>query len=98
MYLCYNTAIPKKKNETEEKTMSDEVKLNDQSLGDVAGGGAAGPTWYDQGKLMYRVVFGDTLSEIAWKYGTTVQAIMNLNPNLITNPDFIREGWVIRIR
>ena len=78
--------------------MSDEVKLNDQSMEGVSGGGANGPTWYDHGALMYRVVFGDTLSEIAWKYGTSVQQIMYLNPNLITNPDLIREGWVIRIR
>ena len=78
--------------------MSDEVKLNDQALDEVSGAGANGPTWYDHGALMYRVVFGDTLSEIAWKYGTTVQNIMNLNPNLIQNPDLIREGWVIRIR
>ncbi len=78
--------------------MSDEIKINDQAAEDVTGGGAGGPTWYDHGALMYRVVFGDTLSEIAWKYGTSIQAIMNLNPGLITNPDFIREGWVIRIR
>ncbi len=78
--------------------MSDQVKLNDESLNEVSGGTAAGPTWYEGGKLMYRIVFGDTLSEIAWKYGTTVQNIMNLNAPLIKNPDVIQAGWVIRLR
>ena len=78
--------------------MSDEKKLSEEKLEGVSGGGANGPTWFDNGALMYRVVFGDTLSEIAWKYGTSVQDIMNLNRNLIQNPDMIREGWVLRIR
>ncbi len=77
--------------------MSDEVKLNDQQLEGAAGGGANGDAWWQNGQFLYRVVYGDTLSEIAWRFGTSVQAIMNLNRGKITNPDFIQEGWIIRI-
>lgn len=77
--------------------MSDEVKVNEQDLGAVAGGGANGSTWWENGMRMYNIVYGDTLSEIAWRFGTSVDRIMALNPGRITNPNVIKEGWIIRI-
>ncbi|HHV62935.1 MAG TPA: LysM peptidoglycan-binding domain-containing protein [Firmicutes bacterium] len=44
----------------------------------------------------YRVQAGDTLTTIAQRFGTTVQAIMAANPS-ITSPDVIMVGQVIRI-
>lgn len=45
----------------------------------------------------YVVQRGDTLSSIARRFGTTVQSILALNPQ-ITNPNVIFPGQVIRIR
>ena len=78
--------------------MADMNKLHDDAVAGVAGGGANGPVWTEGGATYYRVVRGDTLSEIALKYGTTVYNIQALNRELIKNIDVIREGWVIRIR
>lgn len=44
--------------------------------------------------VIYTVVKGDTLSEIAVKYNTTVNALLRLNPN-ITNRDLIYIGQKI---
>jgi LysM repeat protein len=60
--------------------------------------GAPAPTTVlDPGTgLDYTVKKGDTLSSIARKYGTTVQALLAANPQ-ITNANLIRVGQVIRI-
>lgn len=44
----------------------------------------------------YTIVKGDTLSKLAQRYGTTVNAIMAANPQ-ITNPNLIAVGQVIKI-
>lgn len=41
---------------------------------------------------------GDTLSQIAERYGTSAAAIIKLNSALIKNPDCIRVGWKIRVK
>lgn len=46
-------------------------------------------------KLLYTVRYGDTLSEIAYEYGTTVNELVRLNR--ISNPNIIYVGQVIRI-
>lgn len=46
--------------------------------------------------IIYTVKAGDTLSEIALRYGTTVSEIMNLNNN-IQNPNLIYVGEQFRI-
>ena len=66
-----------------------EKKMMDNEL-DVVSGGAV------NGSLYYRIAAGDTLGEIAAKYGTTVAKLMALNPN-IKNPDLIFVGDLIRI-
>lgn len=66
-----------------------EKKMMDNEL-DVVSGGAA------NGSLYYRIAAGDTLGEIAAKYGTTVAKLVALNPN-IKNPDLIFVGDLIRI-
>ena len=45
---------------------------------------------------IYKVQSGDTLSEIAARYGTTVNELVNLNE--ISNPNLIYPGEVLRIR
>jgi LysM repeat protein len=42
------------------------------------------------------VLWGQTLSGIAWYYGTTIQAIMSVNPS-ITNPNLIYAGTTLCI-
>lgn len=46
------------------------------------------------GSFQYTIQLGDTLFFIAQRYGTTVAAIVALNPQ-ITNPNFIIQGQVI---
>ena len=77
--------------------MSEDIKkVSDEEMEDAVGAGANGPYWWDGNAMYYRVVFNDTLSEIAMRFGTSMYSIMGLNP-IITNPDFIKEGWVLRI-
>lgn len=45
----------------------------------------------------YKVVSGDTLSEIAQKFGVSVKDIKNANSNLIKDVNIIRVGWVLKI-
>lgn len=47
--------------------------------------------------IIYTVKSGDTLSEIARNYGTTVTSIVALNPN-ISNPNLIYPGQQLTIR
>lgn len=49
------------------------------------------------GTIIYTVKSGDTLSEIARDYGTTVNSIVLLNPN-ISNPNLIYPGQQLTIR
>jgi hypothetical protein len=50
------------------------------------------------GACRYRhyVQWGQTLSGIAWYYGTTIQAVMYANPS-ITNPNLIYAGSTLCI-
>lgn len=47
--------------------------------------------------ITYTVQRGDTLSEIAERYGTTVSSIVSLNP-IIKNPNLIYPGWQLTIK
>lgn len=78
--------------------MSDITKLNDEVVEGVSGGGANGPSWVDGGATYYRIVRGDTLSEIAVRFGTSIYNIQALNRDLIKNVDLIKEGWTIRVK
>ena len=66
-----------------------EKKMMDDELDNVSGGAA-------NGTLFYQIAAGDTLGDIAVKYGTTVAKLMALNPN-IKNPDLIYAGDYIRL-
>lgn len=46
----------------------------------------------------YTVKSGDNLTKIAKKFGTTVNAIVKLNPDKIKNPNVIKTGWVLRVK
>jgi hypothetical protein len=77
--------------------MSEINKINDEIIEDVSGGTAQGEVWTDHGMVMYRVAYGDTLSEIALRFQTTCEAIKALNPDLIKDINKIRVDWVIRV-
>ncbi|CAG0928131.1 hypothetical protein TFLX_00757 [Thermoflexales bacterium] len=47
-------------------------------------------------RYYHPVLWGQTLSGIAWYYGTTIQAIMNVNSG-ITNPNLIYAGSTLCI-
>ena len=72
-------------------------ELNNDALNNVTGGTAAGPSWTQNGMTFYRIVFGDTLSEIALRFRTTAYAIQALNPTLIKDINKIQAGWEIRV-
>ena len=77
--------------------MSDVIKnLSDQEVSSVSGGGANGVFWQDGAVIWYRIASGDTLSEIAVRFHTTIWNIKAMNP-IITNVDLIREGWELRV-
>lgn len=71
--------------------------LNDQQLNNVSGGGANGNFWQEGAAIYYRVVAGDTLSQIAQRAQVPMNQILALNP-AIKNPDLIKVGQVLRIR
>ena len=73
------------------------TNLNDQQLNNVSGGGANGNFWQEGAAIYYRVVAGDTLSQIAQRAQVPMNQILALNPAL-KNPDLIRVGQVLRIR
>ena len=73
------------------------TNLNDQQLNNVSGGGANGNFWQEGAAIYYRIVPGDTLSEIAMRAQVPMNQILQLNPS-IWNPDKISAGAVIRIR
>ena len=78
--------------------MSDEKKiLNENETANVAGGGANGTFWQEGAAIYYRIVPGDTLSEIAMRAQVPMGQILALNP-AIKNPDRISVGQILRIR
>ena len=66
-----------------------EKMMMDNELDNVSGGAA-------NGTLTYKIAAGDTLGDIAARFGTTVAKLMALNPH-IKNPDLIYAGDSIRI-
>ncbi|MBQ1771059.1 MAG: LysM peptidoglycan-binding domain-containing protein [Clostridia bacterium] len=72
------------------------VKIAEEDLGAVAGGvrykdGVLGPIFH------YTIQRGDTLGELAKKYHTTVNTLMNLNKDTIVDKNKIYAGrkmWI----
>ena len=81
--------------------MSDQVKVNDSELENVAGGAGgwqkyARGTYVNYGSyIVYTVASGDVLSGIAPRFGVTVGQIQQWNN--IKNPDVIRAGQKLTI-
>ncbi len=67
------------------------VEATAEDLKNVAGGALA--TRY----YIYTVVKGDNLTKIAKRFGTTVDAIYNLNRDKIEDPNLIKIGWKLII-
>ena len=78
-----------------ERQMSEIIK--EEKLEEAAGGSARGPEWTQGGMTFYRSASGDTLSEIAYRFHTTPEAIQALNPTLIWDINRIFAGWEIRV-
>ena len=72
--------------------------IKDEVLEEAVGGSARGPEWTQGGMTFYRIASGDTLSEIAYRFHTTCEAIKSLNPTLIKDINKINAGWEIRVR
>ena len=81
--------------------MSDQVKVNDSELEDVAGGAGgwqkyARGTYVNYGSyIVYTVASGDVLSGIAPRFGVTVGQIQQWNN--IKNPNVISAGQKLTI-
>ena len=81
--------------------MSDEVKINDSELEEVAGGAGswkqyAKGTYVNYGSyIVYTVASGDVLSGIAIRFGVTVDQIVQWNS--IRNKNLIRVGQKLTI-
>ena len=81
--------------------MSDEVKINDSELEEVAGGAGslkqyAKGTYVNYGSyIVYTVASGDVLSGIAIRFGVTVAQIQGWNN--IKNPNVISVGQKLTI-
>ena len=71
--------------------------INEKEMNEVSGGTAAGPAWTQNGMTFYRIVWGDTLLEIAMRFNTTMYAIQAHNPTLIKDVNKIQAGWEIRV-
>ena len=72
--------------------------LKDEVLEEAVGGSARGPEWSQGGMTFYRIASGDTLSEIAYRFHTSCEAIQALNSTLIKDINKIQAGWEIRVR
>ena len=70
--------------------MTNKINMMDNEL-EIVNGGASNGAQY------YKIVPGDTLGKIAAKYGTTVNKLMALNPQ-IKNANLIYAGDTIRVR
>lgn len=49
------------------------------------------------GCIVYQVQHNDNLTRIAKTYNTTVDAIMSVNGGILTDRNFIREGYYIYV-
>ena len=76
---------------------TDGVLLSDSSPIPIPETPVTPETPQESGTIIYTVKSGDTLSEIARDYGTTVNSIVSLN-TFITNPDLIYPGQQLTIR
>ena len=78
----------------------DNMELNQEQMDAVSGGKNEGGYGYrpreKSGCFIYKIRSGDNLTKIARNNGTTVQAIMRVNPEL-QNLNFIVAGCYIYI-
>lgn len=47
---------------------------------------------------IYTIRSGDTLSEIAYKYGMSLSELLDWNPEYITKPNVIYEGQIVKVK
>ena len=71
--------------------------LANQDTGLAQGGGGLEDGGASSGAVYHRVVKGDTLWDLARKYGVSLPELVALNPQ-IKNPNLIRVGEEVRVR
>ena len=77
---------------------SGETKLTTRTADDSVGSGGGDPAGAEDSQAQWHtVVRGDTLWELARRYGTAVERLVELNPS-IRNPDLIYAGQKVRIK
>ena len=74
-------------------------ELNMNEMENVVGGdgGYSKKPAPKKGYVIYQIKGGDNLNGIAYKFHTTVDAIMKANKAVISNPNFIRARFYIYI-
>ena len=66
-------------------------------VGETGGTGNTGSSSAGSGAAYHTVTAGETLWSISLRYGTTVEALVNLNPQL-KNPNLIYPGEQVRVK
>ena len=77
----------------------DNNELNLNEMEQVSGGaaGSSTPLPPKDGCDCYKIVGGDNLTKIANKFNTTIDYLMSINKNIITNKNFIRAGFYMYV-
>ena len=77
----------------------DNNELNLNEMEEVTGGAAGSPTPLPAkaGCDCYKIIGGDNLTKIAAKFNTTIDYLMYLNKDIITNKNFIRAGFYMYV-
>lgn len=87
---------PQRKQKLKAEGFTDaEISKIQKKVDELAAGNTTVPK--DNSGIYYTVKAGDTLTAIARRNGTTILAILKLNPE-IKNADFIKEGQKIRVK
>ncbi len=74
-------------------------ELNLEEMESISGGdgGYRKQPAAKKGYAIYQIKAGDNLNGIAYKFHTTVEAIMKANKSVLSNPNFIRARFYIYI-
>lgn len=77
----------------------DNMELNLNEMEQISGGaaGSSTPLPAKDGCDSYKILGGENLTRIANKFKTTVDYLMYINKNIITDRNFIRAGFYMYV-
>ncbi len=77
----------------------DNKELNLNEMEEISGGaaGSSTPLPPKEGCACYKILGGENLTRIAAKFNTTVDYLMYINKDIITNKNFIRAGFYMYV-